>query len=108
MIRMSPYFSGILLSYAAAVLGLMSPGPNILAVVGTSMGVNRKADISLALGVSAGALLWGFANWRRFDGPAHGLRAGHYGHQGCRRDLSLVACIQSIPRSRVWKRNTGR
>jgi amino acid exporter len=56
---MSPYFSGILLSYAAAVLGLMSPGPNILAVIGTSMGVNRKAGISLALGVSAGALLWG-------------------------------------------------
>ena len=56
---MSPYFSGILLSYAAAVFGLMSPGPNILAVVGTSMGVNRKAGISLALGVSAGALLWG-------------------------------------------------
>jgi amino acid exporter len=56
---MSPYFSGILLSYAAAVLGLMSPGLNILAVIGTSMGVNRKAGISLALGVSAGALLWG-------------------------------------------------
>jgi amino acid exporter len=56
---MSPYLSGILLSYAAAMLGLMSPGPNILAVIGTSMGVNRKAGISLALGVSAGALLWG-------------------------------------------------
>jgi hypothetical protein len=56
---MSPYLSGILLSHAAAVLGLMSPGPNILAVIGTSMGVNRKAGISLALGVSAGALLWG-------------------------------------------------
>ena len=59
MNQMSPYLSGILLSYAAAVLGLMSPGPNILAVIGTSMGVNRKAGISLALGVSAGALLWG-------------------------------------------------
>jgi hypothetical protein len=41
------------------MLGLMSPGPNILAVIGTSVGVNRKAGISLALGVSAGALLWG-------------------------------------------------
>jgi len=39
---MSPYFSGILLSYAAAVLGLMSPGPNILAVIGTSMGATQR------------------------------------------------------------------
>src|ERR1700722_11956374 len=38
MVHVSPYLPGILLVYAACFLGLMSPGPNILSVIGTSMG----------------------------------------------------------------------
>lgn len=47
------------LAFGAFALGMFSPGPNILSVVGTSMAVSRKAGIALALGISAGSLLWG-------------------------------------------------
>lgn len=47
------------LAFGAFALGMLSPGPNILSVIGTSMAVNRKAGIALAIGVSAGSFLWG-------------------------------------------------
>lgn len=47
------------LAFGAFALGMLSPGPNILSVIGTSMAVNRKAGIALAMGVSAGSFLWG-------------------------------------------------
>jgi amino acid exporter len=59
VIHLSPYVSGILLVYTACALGLLSPGPNILSVVGTSMGSGRRAGVCLALGVSAGTPIWG-------------------------------------------------
>jgi threonine/homoserine/homoserine lactone efflux protein len=46
------------LALGAFALGMLSPGPNILSVAGTSMAVSRKAGISLALGISAGSFLW--------------------------------------------------
>ena len=46
------YLPGIGLSYAAFLLSGLSPGPNILAVMGTSMGAGRKAETVLALGIS--------------------------------------------------------
>jgi amino acid exporter len=46
-------------AFGAFALGMLSPGPNILSVIGTSMAVNRKAGIALAMGVSAGSFLWG-------------------------------------------------
>lgn len=46
------------LAFGAFALGMFSPGPNILAVIGTSMAVGRKAGIALALGISAGSFLW--------------------------------------------------
>jgi amino acid exporter len=49
---------GILLAYTAVLLALMSPGPNVLAVIGTSMSVGRRQGIALALGVSFGTFLW--------------------------------------------------
>jgi threonine/homoserine/homoserine lactone efflux protein len=58
---MSPgthYLSGLLLIYGAVTLGLMSPGPNILSVIGASMSVGRSAGVALALGVAAGSFLW--------------------------------------------------
>lgn len=52
------YLPGILLAYAAFLLGIASPGPNVLAVMGTSMGVGRKPGIALALGVAVGSFTW--------------------------------------------------
>lgn len=37
---------------------LMSPGPNVLAVMGTSMRVSRSASIALGMGVAGGTLFW--------------------------------------------------
>ena len=39
MTELQIYLPGVLLSLSAVMLALMSPGPNILAVIGTSMGV---------------------------------------------------------------------
>ena len=36
------YLPGILLSMSAITLALMSPGPNVLAVMGTSMSIGRS------------------------------------------------------------------
>ncbi|NQW00883.1 MAG: LysE family translocator [Rhodospirillales bacterium] len=54
------YLPGILLAYTAFLLSIMSPGPNILAVIGTSMAVNRRSGIALALGVASGSFCWAF------------------------------------------------
>ncbi|MES9902383.1 MAG: LysE family translocator [Sedimenticola sp.] len=52
------YIPGILLAYLAFILAIASPGPNILAVIGTSMGISREAGISLAFGIAVGSLTW--------------------------------------------------
>lgn len=52
------YLPGILLAYTAFLLAIASPGPNILAVIGTSMGVGRSSGIALALGVASGSFTW--------------------------------------------------
>lgn len=52
------YLPGILLAYAACLVGLASPGPNVLAVLGISMGQGRRAGIALALGIAGGSALW--------------------------------------------------
>lgn len=54
----SSYLPGIFLAYSAFLLAIASPGPNILAVIGTSMGVGRHSGISLALGVASGSFTW--------------------------------------------------
>jgi len=58
MIEISIYLPGILLAYAAFLLGIASPGPNVLAVIGTSMGVGRKSGLALAMGVAIGSFTW--------------------------------------------------
>ena len=52
------YLPGILLAYTAFLLAIASPGPNILAVIGTSMEVGRGSGIALALGVASGSFNW--------------------------------------------------
>jgi threonine/homoserine/homoserine lactone efflux protein len=58
MSEISIYLPGIALAYSAFFLGIASPGPNVLAVIGTSMSVDRKAGVALALGVGTGAFCW--------------------------------------------------
>jgi threonine/homoserine/homoserine lactone efflux protein len=52
------WMPGILTAYAAFLLAIASPGPNVLAVIGTSMHVGRGAGISVATGVAAGSFCW--------------------------------------------------
>jgi amino acid exporter len=54
----SVYLPGILLAYATFFVAIVSPGPNILAVLGTSMSIGRKSGIALALGIAAGSFCW--------------------------------------------------
>lgn len=49
-----PYLTGILLAYGVFMIGMFTPGPNILAVIGTSMSVGRSEGKALALGVATG------------------------------------------------------
>ena len=58
MDQVSEYLPGILLAYSAFLLSIMSPGPNILAVIGTAMSVGRKPGTALALGVGTGSVCW--------------------------------------------------
>lgn len=53
------YLPSIMLAYAAFLLGAMSPGPNILAVIGTSMSEGRKSGTALAMGIAMGSFSWG-------------------------------------------------
>lgn len=52
------YLPGLFAFYLAMSLGLLNPGPNILAVVAASMGTSRKAGIKMALGVALGTFVW--------------------------------------------------
>ena len=58
MADLTLYLAGILLAYSAFLLAIASPGPNILAVIGTSMGVDRRSGVALALGVASGSFTW--------------------------------------------------
>ncbi|MCI4662456.1 MAG: LysE family translocator [Neomegalonema sp.] len=58
MHEFTQFLPGILLAYSAFLLGIASPGPNVLAVMGTSMSLGRSCGIALALGVAAGSFTW--------------------------------------------------
>jgi len=58
MDEISMYLPGIALAYSAFLLGIASPGPNVLAVIGTSMGDGRRSGTALALGIAAGSFCW--------------------------------------------------
>ncbi len=53
------YWPGILLSYSALFLALTSPGPSVVAIMGTSLGSGRRAGLSMAAGVAVGSATWG-------------------------------------------------
>ncbi|MDJ0942603.1 MAG: LysE family transporter [Kiloniellales bacterium] len=58
MAELSTYLPGIFLAYSAFLLSIMSPGPNVLAILGTSMSAGRRAGLGLAGGVAAGSCCW--------------------------------------------------
>lgn len=58
MDQIADFLPGIVLAYAAFLISIMSPGPNILAIIGTSMSVGRKSGTALAVGVAAGSFCW--------------------------------------------------
>jgi amino acid exporter len=58
MDQVSTYLPGILLAYATFFFAIASPGPNVLAIIATSMSVGRRSGIALALGVAAGSFGW--------------------------------------------------
>jgi threonine/homoserine/homoserine lactone efflux protein len=55
---MSAEISSLLLATGILLVGFISIGPNILAIIGTSMEKGRKAGIQLALGVGTGTGVW--------------------------------------------------
>ena len=55
---MSPEISSLLLALGIFSVGFVSIGPNILAIIGTSMGRGREAGVKLALGVGSGSAVW--------------------------------------------------
>ena len=58
MDQLAIYLPGIILAYSVFFVAIASPGPNVLAVIGTSMAVGRGSGIALALGVAAGSFCW--------------------------------------------------
>ena len=55
------YLPGLLTVYAVCALGLLSPGPNVMSVIGTAMGGGRRKAVAMALGISLGTGLWACA-----------------------------------------------
>lgn len=53
------YLPSILMAYTAFLIAMMSPGPNVMAVMGTSMSFGRSQGVALALGISTGSFIWG-------------------------------------------------
>jgi threonine/homoserine/homoserine lactone efflux protein len=49
----------MLLAYLAFVIGVASPGPSVLAVMGMAMAQGRARALVLASGVVSGSLFWG-------------------------------------------------
>lgn len=49
----------LLLAYGAYLVGTLSPGPAVLAIMTTAMAEGRRAGLALALGVVTGSLAWG-------------------------------------------------
>ena len=49
------YLPGILLSYAALLVGLISPGPALLGLMGVSLDQGRRAGQHFALGIGTGS-----------------------------------------------------
>lgn len=58
MREITTWLPGILMAYTAFLMAIASPGPNVLAVIGTSMSIGRSSGTALAAGVAAGSCAW--------------------------------------------------
>lgn len=58
---MSAEISSLLLALGIFAVGFISIGPNILAIIGTSMERGRESGVRLALGVGTGTAVWATA-----------------------------------------------
>ncbi|MEL6425199.1 MAG: LysE family transporter [Pseudomonadota bacterium] len=58
MSEVTEFLPGLMLAFGVFMVGIASPGPNVLAVIGTSMAVGRRCGGALALGVAFGSLTW--------------------------------------------------
>lgn len=59
MTELHLYLPGILLAYAALLVGLISPGPAFMALMGVSLGEGRRAGRFFALGIGSGSFCIG-------------------------------------------------
>ena len=55
------YLPQILPAYIAYIIAVVSPGPAIMAIIGTSMTHGRKAGMTISLGIFGGSLTWAIA-----------------------------------------------
>jgi len=55
---MTEHWASLLLALGIFAVGFVSIGPNILAIIGTSMQRGRKNGVTLALGVGVGSGIW--------------------------------------------------
>lgn len=53
------YLAGILVALGVFMMGMFSPGPNIMSIIGTSMAMGRPSGKALALGIASGSFIWG-------------------------------------------------
>ena len=53
--------ANLVLGYTAFVIGVASPGPSVLAVMGTAMAQGRTRALALAAGIVSGSLCWGLS-----------------------------------------------
>ena len=55
---MMEHIASLLVAFGLLSAGFISPGPNIMAVIGTSMSRGRKEGLALAAGIGTGTGLW--------------------------------------------------
>ena len=58
MTEILTYAPGLLLSFTALALGLLSPGPSVLAILGIALAHGRRPAVAMALGVGMGSTCW--------------------------------------------------
>jgi len=58
MSEIAEFLPGIALAFTIVLLGLLTPGPNVMAIIGTSVGSGRIPGTALAMGVAVGSGLW--------------------------------------------------
>lgn len=62
MTELTSYLPGIFIIYGVFLLQNATPGPNVLAVTGTSMAHGKTSGLAVSIGVAAGTLTWSTAS----------------------------------------------